>query len=283
MSGTYAPTLFSLSEFLEVSNVLDERYIKAAVIDRLLSTGALDDAVLINEMVYANWSRRADLAVANGHLHAFEIKSDFDSLRRLEGQIAIYLERFDKLTVVVAPKYLSSVLEMTPPQVAVWCALEEESGVRIKVVRAGRKQRVENRDVLIDYLLRDELYCFLSTHGIQVRRSDSRSHLVSLARMEPLSKLRAYVLHALKERYKESFSTFIALRKENTSPEDLIALRKTRNVEVETPRSSMPTVHVDFKPQRVQLALSRLFPTGEIPAEIPTSISVRGRVPKRRK
>jgi len=263
--------------------VLDERRIKAAVIDRLLSTGALNDAVLINEMVYANWSRRADLAVANGHLHAFEIKSDFDSLRRLEGQIAIYLERFDKLTVVVAPKYLSSVLEMTPSQVAVWCVLEEATGVRIKVVRAGKKGKVENRDVLIDYLLRDELYCFLSTHGVQVRRSDSRSQLVSLARAQSLTKLRAYVLHALKERYKESFSTFIALRKESTSPDDLIALRKTRSVEEAIPHNSAPVMHVDSKPQRVQLALSRLFPTGEIPTEIPTSISVRSRVPKRRK
>jgi len=263
--------------------VLDEQCIKAAVIDHLLSTGALNDAVLINEMVYANWSRRADLAVANGHLHAFEIKSDFDSLRRLEGQIATYLERFDKLTVVVAPKYLSSVLEMAPQQVAIWCALEEDSGVRIKVVRTGRKERVENRDVLIDYLLRDELYRFLKIQAVQVRRSNPRLQLVNLARTRPLSKLRAYVLHALKERHKDSFNAFIALRKETTSPKDLIALRKIRNTEAAPAQISNVTVHVDTKPQRVHLALSRLFPTGEIPAEIPTSISVRGRIPKRRK
>lgn len=263
--------------------MLDERCIKAAVIDRLLSTGALNDAVLINEMVYANWSRRADLAVANGHLHAFEIKSDFDSLRRLEGQIAIYLERFDKLTVVVAPKYLSQVLEMTPSQVAVWCVLEEATGVRIKIVRIGKKGKVENRDVLIDYLRRDELYSFLLTHGAHVRKVDSRSHLVGLARKQPLAKLRAYVLHALKERYKESFSTFLALRKETTSPDDLIALRKIKRVKATISKNSDPVVQVDSKPQRVQLVLSRLFPTGEIPIEIPRSISIRSKVSKRRK
>ena len=263
--------------------MLDERSIKAAVIDRLLTTGALDDAVLINEMVYANWSRRADLAVANGHLHAFEIKSDLDSLRRLEGQIAIYLERFDKLTVVIAPKYLSSVLEMAPPQVAVWCASEEDSGVKIKVVRAGRMEKVKSRDVLIDYLLRDELYCFLSSHGVRVRQSNSRSQLVNLAIMQPITKLRAYVLHALKERYKESFNAFITLRKDITSPDDLIALRKVKDAEAEHPQNSAPVTRADSQPQRVPLVLSILFPSGDIPAEIPTCISVRNRVPKRRR
>jgi hypothetical protein len=263
--------------------VLGERCIKAAVIDHLLSTGVLNDAVLINEMVYANWSRRADLAVANGHLHAFEIKSDFDSLRRLEGQIAIYLQRFDKLTVVVAPKYLTSVLEMTPPQVAIWCALEDGAGVKIKVVRVGRRARVENRDVLIDYLLREELYGFLTAQGFKVRRSDSRSSLVNLARTQPLSKLRAYVLYALKERYRDSFNAFKSLRKETTSPDDLIALRKIKTIQAELLQTAMPMEHTNSKPQRVQLALSRLFPTGEIPAEIPTSISIRSKVPKRRK
>lgn len=263
--------------------MLDERSIKAAVIDRLLTTGALDDAVLINEMVYANWSRRADLAVANGHLHAFEIKSDLDSLRRLEGQIAIYLERFDKLTVVIAPKYLSSVLEMAPPQVAVWCASEEDSGVKIKVVRAGRMEKVKSRDVLIDYLLRDELYCFLSSHGVHVRQSDSRSQLVNLAIMQPIKKLRAYVLHALKGRYKESFNAFITLRKDITSPDDLIALRKVKDAEAELPQNSAPVTRAGSQPQRVPLVLSILFPSGDIPAEIPTCISVRNRVPKRRR
>ena len=270
----------------ECLNVLDERSIKAAVIDRLLSTGALNDAVLINEMVYANWSRRADLAVANGHLHAFEIKSDFDSLRRLEGQIAIYLERFDKLTLVVSPKFLDAVLEMTPSRVAVWSVSEKEGGaVHLKVVREGKREKVENRDVLIDYLLREELYRFLSSRGVPVRRSDSRSNLVKLAKAQPVTKLRAYVLQALKERYQESFNSFIAARNSITTPNDLVALRKAKGIETQTlPRAQTSTkTEVSSQLHKVQLDLSRLFPSGEIPAEVQTSISVRNRVPRKRR
>jgi len=97
--------------------VLNEGDIKAAVIDRLFASAALSDAVLINEMVIANWSRRADLVVANGKLHAFEIKSDFDSLRRLQGQVETYLSRFDKVTVVCTPKFAQLVRDCTESRV----------------------------------------------------------------------------------------------------------------------------------------------------------------------
>jgi hypothetical protein len=264
-----------------ISDLLDERSIKAAVIDRLFDSGMLNDAVLINEMVYANWTRRADLAVANGHLHAFEIKSDFDSLRRLEGQIEIYLERFDKLTLVVSPKFLDVVLASTPSRVAVWSVFEENGCTKIQVIRTGRKAKVQNRLVLIDYLLRDELYHFLVSRKVTVRRSDSRSYLIGLAETQPVAKLRAYVLEALKVRYQKSYSSFVALRKESTSPTDLVALRKDRDSQLlpQVKSAIQTSPHV----KEVTLALSRLFPSGEIPAEIPTSIFVRNRIAKRRK
>jgi hypothetical protein len=268
-------------DYPEGHNVLDERRIKAAVIDRLLKSGALDDAVLINEMVYANWTRRADLAVANGHLHAFEIKSDFDSLRRLEGQIAVYLERFDKLTLVVASKFLDEVLASVPSRVAVWNVFEDKSDVKISVVRAGRQEKIENHDVLIGYLLRDELYHFLTARKLVVRRTDSRTHLVTLARTQPLSSLRAYVLQALKARYQKSYCSFLAARKESTSSSDLLALRKTKDLDSSLHLRSVVPPNPHSK--QLHLSLAKLFPHGEVPAELSTTIIVRNRVAKRRK
>lgn len=261
--------------------MLDERDIKAAVIDRLFNTGALKNAVLINEMVYANWSRRADLAVANGHLHAFEIKSDLDSLRRLQGQIGIYLQRFDKLTLVVSPKFVDTIIATTPTRVAVWSACWEDKGIKIKVVRSGKQEKIEDRDVLIDYFLRDELYLFLSSRGVTVRRSAPRSELVKLAKEQPVSKLREYLLHSLKLRYQESFASFSNLRTNQTSPDNLKALRKTKDVAQDVPPRAS---HRDEDaPQIVELNLARLFPAGVIPTEIPTSIFVRNKVVRRRR
>lgn len=75
---------------------LREQEVKIALINWLYINGHLNDATIINEMVVANWARRADLAVANGNLHAFEIKSDFDSLKRLEGQLSTFSSRFEQ-------------------------------------------------------------------------------------------------------------------------------------------------------------------------------------------
>lgn len=70
-----------------MAELLREQEVKIALIEWLYKKGMLSDATIINEMVVANWSRRADLAIANGSLQAFEIKSDFDSLKRLDGQL----------------------------------------------------------------------------------------------------------------------------------------------------------------------------------------------------
>jgi hypothetical protein len=43
---------------------------------------------------------RADVAVINGSLHAFEIKSDSDSLERLPGQIEAYRGVFEYVTLI---------------------------------------------------------------------------------------------------------------------------------------------------------------------------------------
>ncbi|MBX9303413.1 sce7726 family protein, partial [Serratia marcescens] len=102
-----------------MSELLREQDVKIAFIGWLYKKGLLDDATIINEMVVANWSRRADLAVANGHLQAFEIKSDFDSLKRLDGQLEIFTSRFEKVTVVCAPKFTYEVKKKVTPEVGV--------------------------------------------------------------------------------------------------------------------------------------------------------------------
>lgn len=263
--------------------MLDERNIKAAVIDRLMDTGELANAVLINEMVYANWKGRADLAVANGHLQAFEIKSDLDSLRRLDRQIEIYLERFEKLTLVVSLKFLKPVLQLAPQNVGVWVAFEENSTTHLKVIRHGKKKKIEDRMILIDYLLRDEIYNFLSSQQVNVRRSDPRSHLANLAKTQPISKLRAYMLNAIKARFDRSFNDFLAVRDGLTSPENIFALRKAKQTQADS-LSPEHAITGQQEPQhkKIQLTLSKLFPDGEIPSIVHPSLSVRKKVLKRK-
>lgn len=208
--------------------MLNEGDIKAAVIDKLFSADALTDAVLINEMVVANWSRRADLVVANGKLHAFEIKSDLDSLRRLEGQLETYLHRFDKVTVVSTPKYLSLIKENADPRVEIWCATECSQGVAITVARRGISSIVTNKRILCAYLLKGELVSLLGTQGQVVTVDMPRNELEIRAEALSIKCIRAFVLEALKRRYRDTFELFCKSRSDSTKPTDLVNLSKLK-------------------------------------------------------
>jgi hypothetical protein len=52
--------------------------------------------------------------VVNGHFIGYEIKSNNDSLRRLEGQIKSYNSVFDKAFIIVGDRYADSIANHVP-------------------------------------------------------------------------------------------------------------------------------------------------------------------------
>lgn len=209
--------------------ILSERVIKTAVIDKLFDLQILSDAVLINEMVVSNWSRRADLVVANGKLTAFEIKSDLDSLVRLEGQVQTYLGSFDKVIVVVTEKHLESTMRIAPEEVGVWCVESRRGGPRIKIIRRGQEQLVRNVESLCAFLRKSELAAFLRSQlGRQMAGGATRAELCKLAGDVPVTALRRTVLATLKSRYQETHRAFTKKRGAYTDVSDLDSLSRAK-------------------------------------------------------
>jgi hypothetical protein len=204
--------------------------IKAALIDYLFERGRLKNSVLINEMVIANWSRRVDLVVANGTLNAFEIKSDFDSLRRLDGQLDAYLARFDKVTVVCAPKFTRAVIEKTPPSVEVLESLATKNKFAFKLVRRGVSHPVTNKHILLGYLLKTELLDLLRSNDVIVSTNLDRRAMEDAALVLSLRVIRTFVLEAIKLRYTQTSSAFLNARMDQlvTRRHHLRFLRKVR-------------------------------------------------------
>lgn len=100
----------------------DERAIRAALRGRYLRYHrGRDDVLVVDELGLAHARSRIDLAVFNGHLHGYEIKSPNDTLDRLPGQLAIYCGALQKLTLVVAVRHLDAASAMVPD----WCGLME--------------------------------------------------------------------------------------------------------------------------------------------------------------
>ncbi|WP_143277249.1 sce7726 family protein [Bordetella genomosp. 1] len=100
--------------------VLGEKQIKRLLTRHLRAEEVDGRARLLSELCVAQFARRADVVLINGHLSAFEIKGERDNLTRLPGQIATYLKHFERVTVVCAPCHTSAVLATVEEPVGVW-------------------------------------------------------------------------------------------------------------------------------------------------------------------
>lgn len=103
---------------------LDDEEIRRVLINRL---AGYKNTYLTQEFTTYSGKSRADVIAINGHINAFEIKSDFDSLDRLPGQISEYNLSFEKNTIVTSYKYIDEVKKVIPK---FWGIIYVEKNVR---------------------------------------------------------------------------------------------------------------------------------------------------------
>jgi hypothetical protein len=71
-------------------------------------------ARIIEELGITHGAARVDIAVVNGNIHGYELKSDLDTLNRLPDQIRIYNSVLDQVTLVVGKHHLLDALNAIP-------------------------------------------------------------------------------------------------------------------------------------------------------------------------
>lgn len=72
------------------------------------------DTLVLHELGLRHGAARVDVAVVNGALHGYEIKSDADTLERLPTQIATYGLVLDKATLVVGERHAQKAMALLP-------------------------------------------------------------------------------------------------------------------------------------------------------------------------
>ena len=98
---------------------------------------------IIEELGILHGTARIDIAVVNGIMHGYEIKSDQDTLKRLPEQIKEYNAVFDKLTLVVGRRHLYKAIHIIPDWWGVMIAIINENNKMVfHVIReAGDNQK----------------------------------------------------------------------------------------------------------------------------------------------
>lgn len=96
------------------------------------------DTMLFEELGLCRGLVRADIAVVNGSLHGYEIKSDLDSLRRLQNQVDVYSKVLDYATLVVGDRLLNRALKAIPETWGVLRAYLGQDDIYFETIRNSR-------------------------------------------------------------------------------------------------------------------------------------------------
>lgn len=181
-----------------------EKLLKAATIEHLLDLGHLDqEAVLISEMVAAEGQRRADLVVANGRLCAFEIKSQNDTLRRIDGQVADLMRSFERTVVVADAKFERKLKALLPTGVGLWISTDGT----ISECRKPRTRNLTKREA-VSFLLVSDLRRLLRMSGISASKNSRRQELETKAMKLPRDTISAFAREAVKARHQDRYESF---------------------------------------------------------------------------
>lgn len=122
--------------------------------------------VLLEELGLCRGLVRVDLALVNGLIHGFEIKSERDSLRRLEGQADLYSRVLDRATLVTAECHLDEAVAVVPNWWGIQRVTASPRGcVRIATVRRGRRNPTPDPRCLVELLWLDDALRLLEEHG----------------------------------------------------------------------------------------------------------------------
>lgn len=161
------------------------------------------NTLVIDELGLRHGASRADIAVVNGHLVGIEIKSDVDTLSRLDGQVDSYSAVFDRAVLVTTARHSSEALESVPGW---WGVVEAHQGprgaVRFQTLQPARSNPAIDPHAVAQLLWRDEAVSLLEGLGapskvLRQRRSALYEELVGrLGRRD----LQMQVREALKSR-----------------------------------------------------------------------------------
>lgn len=114
--------------------------------------GGETDTVLVEELGLRRGQVRVDLAVVNGSLHGFEIKSDRDSLRRLAVQVDLYSQVLDRATLVVGDRFAPLAPSLVPAWWGIFRVSPRASGLQFTTLRRSKLNPQRNARVLAELL-----------------------------------------------------------------------------------------------------------------------------------
>jgi hypothetical protein len=119
------------------------------------------DTRVISELGLCQGLVRVDVAVINGSIHGYEIKSDRDTLNRLPNQVLHYSRVCDFVSLVTHKNHLSHAKSLIPKWWGILLATQQNGSVNLRQVRKGFRNPSVCPSALVQLLWKDETIGFL--------------------------------------------------------------------------------------------------------------------------
>lgn len=161
------------------------------------------NTLVLDELGLRHGTCRVDIAVVNGYLHGYEIKSDADTLDRLPGQVAVYDAVLDRSTLVVGERHVEKAKGKIPD----WWGIKvvtagPRGGIAFNTVRQPKLNLAIDAVALAELLWRPEAVDILQELGTPpaTLRKPRAALYRYLAEVVELNELRKLIRQRLKAR-----------------------------------------------------------------------------------
>lgn len=160
------------------------------------------NTLVVNELGIKNGFARADIAVLNGTLAAYEIKGLDDSFFRLNRQIEAYNSVFVYSSLVTSCNHLAKAYDFLPQNWGIYVTHENANGWYLKKMRTPRENKNTDPFSIAQLLWKDEaLEIIESTLKVAIPKRSNRKELYEiLATSVSKTKLLKLTIEKLKAR-----------------------------------------------------------------------------------
>lgn len=177
----------------KINHPVGEREIRAALIERLGASPRVREEVKID-------GARLDVLRLSDRLEGFEIKSDYDTLKRLPDQVRFFSKALDQITLVIGHELENEAWMLLPKWWGILLAERTRlGGVRFQLVREAKANPSDTRLGMAGLLWRNELVdAFESLTGRRPPRSAAAATLRErISDSASVAELRCVVLERL--------------------------------------------------------------------------------------
>jgi hypothetical protein len=169
----------TISPQIATTQIMNDRIVREAFHYRVLRKAhKCTNTFVVDELSIKNGLVRADIAVLNGKLIGYEIKTEKDTLERLTNQVLAYNEVFDKAFIVLSEKHLSKALQIVPDWWGVYLIEGHVDKLHFRCFRKAQINKFKSALSIAQFLWKSEATeVFQNTFNKTISASRNKQYL----------------------------------------------------------------------------------------------------------